>query len=102
QHDAETILEKLEQIEALQRKQDNRRWEASVRKSLAIVRARVERLVASLGTMEGCATCRADTRSRFVWKGRQQQHDAAGGPVTCAQCGRTYDLPVHVFSWMGE
>ena len=75
-----------------------------MRKSLASVRARVERLVSSLGTMEGCATCRADTLSRFVWvQDRQQQQDAvaAAGPVTCTQCGRTYDVPVHVFRWMG-
>lgn len=74
-----------------------------MRKSLASVRARVERLVSSLGAMEGCATCRADTRSRFVWvQAGQRPDDAAGGPVTCTQCGRTYDVPVHVFSWMGE
>ncbi|PYR88800.1 MAG: hypothetical protein DMF84_26785 [Acidobacteria bacterium] len=64
-----------------------------MRKSLAGVRARVERLVSNLGSMEGCATCRADTmpRIRHVFYD-EQVGPVTGGPVTCSSCGRNYPV----------
>jgi len=64
---------------------------AQMRKSLAGVRVRVERLMSSLGNMDGCATCRDDTmpRIRHVFYG-EQVGDPTGGPLTCPDCGRKY------------
>lgn len=64
-----------------------------MRRSLAGVRTRVERLVSSLGSIEGCDACRNDTmpRIRHVFYG-EQVGDVTGGPVTCARCGRRYSV----------
>jgi hypothetical protein len=64
-----------------------------MRRSLSGVRARVERLVSSIGSTDGCGTCRDDTmpRIRHVFYG-EQVGDPTGRPLTCGSCGRKYRM----------
>ena len=99
QHDAETILKKLDEIETAAAAAGQ--WEVvAMRGSLRGVRSRVERIAGQV-VRDGCRVCREDeAQGRFPWVNDRDEEPQL--KKTCAACGRTYELQSTWLSWMAH
>ena len=73
-------------------------------RSLARVRARVEKLAGQV-VREGCPTCRKDeARTEYHWDSGDGLDDAPTEPrrKTCERCGRAYELSCVVIAWQSR
>jgi hypothetical protein len=79
-----------------------------MRRSLGGVRARIERLAATIGEIgAGCAVCREDgAQIRLWWHDKQRRLDAELAELerskTCAACGRDYEVNYTVVMDLSE
>jgi hypothetical protein len=105
QHDADTIMRKLDEIEQWQQRQRNepeplavpkapaavlRRNQSAMMRALSEVRRRVDRLAAQWVGTTGCIACRDASPQRLVWDSVPMDEPTS---VACNACGR--QVPIH-------